>query len=610
MIWDGDCSFCRRWITRWEHRTGGKIDYEPSQTAADRFPQIPREEFSRSVFLIEPDGKITRAAEAVFRSLALASCSRYLLWMYQRVPGFAAMTEAAYRFIARHRNPIDRLDRIIVGTESRPATYVLTRGLFLRSIGVVYLIAFLSAYAQIDGLIGSNGILPVRSFVDYVTQRVGNAKWYLAPTLLYHNPSDATLHGLCIAGIVSAILLIVGVVPMFTTFVLWACYLSLVTAGQIFLGYQWDALLLEAGFLAILFSPPRWAGSRGRPSRVVLFLIRWLLFRLMLLSAIVKWFSGDGCWRDMTALRFHFETQPIPAWTSWYAHHWPHWMLAVGCLLMFIVEAIVPFLYFAPRRARMLAFWLTLWLQLAIMATGNYGFFNLLAIVLAFSLLDDSAIARLFRRKPPALPLPPGRPILRPIAVWPLAVVTFIVSGMAAIDRVALRRIDWPIPLAKLQAYVAPFDSTNAYGLFAVMTKDRPELVIEGSNDGVNWKPYEFKWKAGDPMHPPRYCIPHMPRLDWQLWFAALDPARNANWIQSFAYRLLVAQPEVLKLIDHNPFPDHPPKSIRIVLYDYHFSTPAERAATGVWWTRDNPRLYLPPVSLRGPKQSSEPFSL
>ncbi len=398
LIFDGDCSFCRRWITRWQHLTHDKIDYEPSQTAAARFPQIPPEEFGKSVFLVEPDGTNTRSAEAVFKSLALAGQYRSFNWLYQHAPPFALLTEILYGLVARHRDGIDLLDRAIVGTETRPATYVLTRGLFLRSIGMIYLIAFLSLFAQIDGLIGSNGILPASNFTTAVTQRFGATRWQIAPTLAYFNSSDAFLHGLCIAGIACAIALIVGIAPMFMTIALWAMYLSLVTVGQLFLGYQWDALLLEAGFLAILFSPILWAGSKQRPSRIVLFLIRWLLFRLMFLSALVKWFSGDETWRNMTALRFHFETQPIPTWTSWYAHNSPHWMLAFGCFAMFFIEGIVPFLYFAPRRARMFAFWLTVLLQLTIMATGNYGFFNLLTIVLAFSLLDDAAVARLFHR--------------------------------------------------------------------------------------------------------------------------------------------------------------------------------------------------------------------
>jgi hypothetical protein len=325
----------------------------------------------------------------------------------------------------------------------------------------------------------------------------------------------------------------------------------------------------------------------------------------MFLSAIVKWVSDDN-WRNMSALRYHFETQPIPTWTSWHAHWSPHLLLSIACFGMFVIEGIVPFLYFMPRRTRMLGFWMTVLLQVSIMATGNYGFFNVLAIVLAFSLLDDAAVARLY-----SLPLkwqrhlitPPvmidRRPILRPIFVWPLALVVFIVGLMMAVIDVSRTRVDWPAPLARLAQYVGPFNSANAYGLFRVMTTERPELVIEGSNDGSTWKEYAFKWKAGDVNRAPAFCEPHMPRLDWQMWFAALAPEYVQPWVQNLVYRLLTGQPEVLKLMDANPFPDHPPRYIRIVLYDYHFSTPAERKATGARWTRKPLRLYLPPVSIQ-----------
>jgi hypothetical protein len=272
-------------------------------------------------------------------------------------------------------------------------------------------------------------------------------------------------------------------------------------------------------------------------------------------------------------------------------------MLAVGCFAMFVIEGIVPFLYFAPRRTRMLAFWLTILLQVEIALTGNYGFFNVLTIVLALSLLDDAAIARIFHRSIPTQILP--RPILRPIFVWPLAVVIFIVTSMVGIERVSLRQIDWPRPLAALENAVRPFASTNSYGLFAVMTKDRPEIIFEGSDDQRRWEPYEFKWKAGDVMRRPAFCFPHMPRLDWQMWFAALDPQRNADWLQNFAYRLLANQPQVLALLARNPFPDHPPRYLRAWFYDYRFTTPQQRRTSGAWWTRRAVQQLLPPSSIR-----------
>ncbi|MEA2733831.1 MAG: hypothetical protein QOE14_282, partial [Humisphaera sp.] len=496
-----------------------------------------------------------------------------------------------------NRNLVDKIDRLIVGTETRPTTYRLTRGLFLRLLGLVYLIAFISLFAQIDGLIGSNGIQPVAPFLEAVRQARGTEGYWLAPTLAWFNASDGFLHALCITGIVTSCLLMIGVLPMLCCAVLWACYLSLTIACQDFLSFQWDVLLLEAGFLAILFAPPLWIGSTTRPSRIALFLIRWLLFRLMFWSALVKWFSGDATWRSMQALRHHFETQPLPTWTSWYAHHAPTWLLAIACAAMFFIEFVVPLFYFFPRRARLWAFWLTVVFQLGIMATGNYGFFNILAIVLAVSLLDDVAVAKITRGR---LVFPLRRAIVRPWIVGPIGVCIFVLSLVAGMQRLHWN-VSWPRPVVALREHTAPFCIANGYGLFEVMTKDRPELIIEGSDDGVNWKEYEFKYKPGDVMRRPRFCIPHMPRLDWLLWFEALGDRRQ--WFINFQVRLLQNQPEVLALMARNPFPDKPPRYVRAVEYDYRFSDLATKSATGAWWTRKPVRLHTPPLSL----QRSEP---
>jgi predicted DCC family thiol-disulfide oxidoreductase YuxK len=591
LIFDGDCSFCRRWITRWEHLTGDAIDYEPSQTAAERFPQIPREEFGKAVFLIEPDGTITRGAAAVFRSLAHANRYRLLLWLYEHIGFFALISETLYSFIARHRDGIDRIDRIVVGTETRPATHSLTRAVFLRGLGAIYLIAFLSLFIQIDGLVGSRGILPAK---DYL--------WHL-PTLAHFSTSDAFLHGMCITGIICSCGLIIGATPLLMTIVLWTTYLSLVIIGQDFLGFQWDALLLETGLLAILWSPPLWVSAKTPPSRVVLILYRWLIFRLMFLSALTKWLWNDDCWRDMTALKYHFETQPLPIWSSWYAHHNPMWMLKTSCAIMFFIEGIVPFLFFFPRRTRMLACWLTILLQVMIMATGNYGFFNILAILLCIPLLDDPAIAKLLRRGP----RPPlhGRPIVRMLIVWPMACVIFLLTTMALLDTRPSGPRDWWRPLEKLQMFAEQFRSTNSYGLFRVMTRDRPEIIVEGSDDGQNWKPYTFKYKEGDVDRRPTFCEPHMPRLDWQMWFAALEGSPR-QWFVNFVIGLLEGRREVTDLLADNPFPNAPPKYVRAVLYDYRFSPVDSKD----WWVRKPVRLFLPPVSLQRQKAIDQSFRL
>ena len=598
LIWDGDCSFCRRWILRWRNLTGDAIDYEPSQGVAERLPRVPREEFGKAVFFAEPDGRVTRAAEAVFRSLATAGQKRYLLWLYEHVRPFRWLTEFGYGVIARNRNLIDFFDVRLVGTETRPMTYRLSRALFLRLLGLVYLIAFLSLWTQIDGLIGSHGILPIASFLDMVRDARGSEGHWLVPTLAWLNPSDGFLDALCIAGIVASALLIVGVLPMLNCVVLWACYLSLVVACQDFLSFQWDILLLEAGFLAILFAPPLWLGSTTKPSGVVLFLIRWLLFRLMFWSALVKWFSGDETWRNMSALRHHFETQPLPTWTSWYAHHAPHWLLATSCAAMFLIEFIVPFLYFAPRRLRLLAFWLTVVFQLGIMATGNYGFFNVLAIVLAVSLLDDVAVANLTRGR---LVFPLRPPRVRPWIVAPVALCIFLLTWVAGIQRLRWN-VSWPQPIVELRDATARFYIANGYGLFEVMTTHRPELVVEGSHDGRTWLDYAFKYKMGDVARRPRFCIPHMPRLDWLMWFEALDTRGGVSqWFQNFLVRLLQNEPDVLQLMAKNPFPDKPPRYVRVIVYDYAFSDAATRRQTGAWWTRKAVMLRVYPSALPTP---------
>jgi hypothetical protein len=412
------------------------------------------------------------------------------------------------------------------------------------------------------------------------------------PTLVYLSPNDAFLHTLCTFGIISAIGLIIGVLPMLLTIILWACYLSLVVVGQTFLSFQWDSLLLEAGFLAILWSPPLWAGPRNRhePSRVVLLLFRWLLFRLMFLSAVTKWVSGDTSWRDMTALRYHFETQPLPTWMSWYAHHSPHWVLSLSCAIMFFIEFVVPFFYFLPRRTRLLGFWLTVLLQADIMATGNYGFFNILTIVLAFTLLDDAALAGIFRiRQIAPRRIRASRPVLRYVAVWPIAAVVMILTSTRFQD--PWRQKPWPAWIAVARSNALPFQSTNNYGLFRVMTKERPELAVEGSDDGVTWNEYGFKYKMGDVARRPQFLIGHMPRLDWQMWFAALGAD---DWLNNLVFRLLTGEGEVTRLLAYNPFPNHPPRYMRVVLYDYRFSDRGSPA----WWVRRPVGVLIGPLSI------------
>jgi hypothetical protein len=483
--------------------------------------------------------------------------------------------------------------------------YTLTAAVTLRSLGLVYALAILSLWVQIDGLIGSRGILPIDAFLTRVAARVGDdAFWYL-PTLVWLAPGDGILHALCAAGTVLALMLAAGFLPTVALVGLWVIYLSLTVAGQDFLGFQWDNLLLETGLLAIILVPPGLRLGVGRvraPSPFALFLFRWLVFRLMLGSGLVKLASGDpSWWPDLTALTYHYETTCLPVWVGWFVHQAPLWVHRVSCALVLASELVVPFFVFGPRCLRLAAFWIFVAQQAGIALTGNYGFFNVLTVVLCFSLLDDAAWPRR-RRRDEAAPL--ARP---PIKAWsfgavaPLGGVILVlglVSVVGQLDR-ALQRFDrgmaivWPAPILRLAEAADPFRSVNGYGLFARMTKNRPEIVVEGSDDAVTWRPYAFRWKPGDVHARPRFVAPHQPRLDWQMWFAALGNPRTNPWFILFLHRLLEGSPAVVGLLADNPFPNAPPRYVRAVLYDYHFTRRDD--PDGAWWKREPLGLYAAP---------------
>ncbi|HEY2952270.1 MAG TPA: lipase maturation factor family protein [Verrucomicrobiae bacterium] len=641
LIFDGDCAFCRRWITRWKQTTGERVDYVPLQSAtiAAQFPELSLEQLESAVHLVEPNGRVTRGAEAVFRALAVArrpqergrlvrenrpdenhadeaSALHWPLWLYENVPGFAPVSELAYRVIAANRRFFSLITRWLWGQRVEQPTNFLVRWLFLRLLGVTYLIAFLSLNAQLPGLIGSNGIVPAQQVMRAITQDtadLGLDRFRVAPTLCWCSAEDGFLRGLSIAGMALSALLILNFAPALCLFLLWLIYLSLTQVSTIFLGYQWDNLLLETGLLAIFFAPSHLWPKLAReapPPRVVLWLLRWLLFRLMFASGLAKLLSGDATWHDLTALTFHYETQPLPTPLAWYAHNLPVWFHKASCAGMFSVELILPFLIFVPRRPRVLAFWAFMLLMLGIALTGNYTFFNLLACALCVTLLDDFALVpfapqtwaeRVGAGARPAWLRPRPR-LLRWARGAGLALLLALVLGVSAVEMLAKMGVRWPAdhPLVKLYQWVAPFRSINGYGLFAVMTTSRPEIIVEGSHDGKTWQAYEFRHKPGDLRRRPSFVAPHQPRLDWQMWFAALGEVRGNPWFVNFCFRLLQGKPEVLALMEKNPFPDRPPKLIRARVYEYHFTTPEERRKDGAWWRREYKGEYCPPLSLQG----------
>ncbi len=613
LVFDGDCSFCRLWIERWRALTGERIQYAPYQQAAEKFPQVPREEFVRSVQLIHPDGKVSSAARAVFESLAVVPGLGWMLWVYLHIPGVAPVSELFYRFVARNRNPLYRLTRLFWGKHFERPTFSLASWLFMRLLGVAYFFAFLSLATQVLGLMGSNGgILPAREFLEMVEARVGLERYWFFPTLAWLNSSDAALRAMSIGGAVGSVLLILDVTPLPVSSVLWVLYLSLVTVGQDFLAFQWDNLLLEAGFLAILMAPwhlwPR-ALRKSSPPRFARWLLWFLLFRLMFSSGVVKLTSGDPTWRNLTALEYHYYTQPLPTVFAWYIHLAPAWFQQASVIFMFFVEMAVPFLIFAPRLWRFVGGGLLILLQLLIVLTGNYAYFNLLTIALCLLLFDDAFLARFF---PHALAerlcahLPgPRRFSLRRWLTMPFAVILFAAGLLQLADLLA---IQW-LPSAAFQmlADLQPLRISNGYGLFAIMTTSRHEIVIEGSNDGETWLDYEFKYKPGDLHRAPRWVQPFQPRLDWQMWFAALGDYRSSPWFGQLMLRLLEGSPHVLNLFERNPFPHAPPKYVRAVIYDYQFTSWSERRLQGDWWRRRLLGDYFPVVALKQPESGGAP---
>ncbi len=603
MLFDQDCGFCRRWIARWQRFTGDKVDYESFQSAADRFPEIPRENFVRAVHLIGPDGSYTTGAEAVFGALAHGGRGWPLAW-YRHVPGFRPVSEALYRAVAGHRNAGNRVSNWLWGRHVVPPGETRTVSLFVRGMGLVFAVAFLSLWVQVVSLVGTHGILPAHEFLDAVREHIGASRYWLLPTVFWVNTSDVALHIVCGLGVTCSLLVVAGFIPGAGLLASWALYLSLLGIGQDFLRFQWDSLLLEAGIVAVLIAPWRWRLRQVWPlSRPALWLARWLIFRLMFTSAVVKLASGDPTWRDLTALDYHYYTQPLPPWTAWYAHHWPEWWQKLSVCAMFLAEGIAPFLIWGPRRVRMTGAAIICTIQLLIMATGNYGFFNLLTLVLCIPLLDDGLWMRRGERDEPiacgvidagaSVPLAPVTPRSLARASIPRTVIVALVFlatlvPFAGLFKINPRRLG---PVNTIASALSPFYVANHYGLFAIMTTSRPEIVIEGSRDGVEWKAYEFRYKPGDMMKRPRLCMPHMPRLDWQMWFAALGDVRQNRWFLVLCWRLLEGSPDVRSAFAVDPFGDEPPKYIRANVYVYNFTTAEERRATGAWWKR----------ALRGP---------
>ncbi|WP_282692653.1 lipase maturation factor family protein [Streptomyces sp. CC208A] len=458
----------------------------------------------------------------------------------------------------------------------------LSRTVFQRGLAVLYCVAFLSAALQFRALIGERGMLPVPDFLRRTTP-------LRSPSLFHWRYSDRLFAAVAWTGVVLAVALAAGAgdavplaVAMLLWLVLWGLYLSIVNVGQTWYGFGWESLLLETGFLAVFLGNDDIA-----PPVLVLFLLRWLLFRVEFGAGLIK-IRGDACWRKLTCLYHHHETQPMPGPLSWFFHRMPGPLHRVEAAANHVVQLGVPFLLFAPQPVASVAAGLMIVTQLWLVLSGNFAWLNWLTIVLAVPALDLSS----FTGDRPR----PDPPLWYVALVLALAVMVLVRSYRPVRNLLSRHQ-------AMNRSY-DPFHLVNTYGAFGTVGRVRDEIVIEGTSDpdpgpDAEWREYGFKGKPGDPRRLPRQFAPYHLRLDWLMWFAALSPGYAGDWFGPFVERLLTGDRDTLRLLAHNPFPDAPPVHVRARLYRYRFSTWHELRTTGAWWQRRLLRTYMPQVRLR-----------
>lgn len=618
-MWDDDSWLCRQSVARLRYHLGSRGDFAPCQDARERLADVPDQAFARSVLLIDTSGHIRTGAAALLCGRTYGQGGRLAWWCYRNIPLLGSLAEWLHAVAAR-RPWGERLCRWLFGPDLLPRQHRLARWLFLRLLGIVSLCAFASLYVQADGLFGSQGISPASQYLDQVADHAasmeaayqqGNPdgwssldRYLYVPTILWLDAGDTAILACIVIGLMLSILLIFDVAPGPVILGLWLIYLSLVTVGTTFLMYQWDALLLEALFVSLFIAPWRRVlpGLRRdrEPSRAGIWLVRLLVFKLMFMSGVVKLLANDHTWDNLTALDFHYFTQPIPNPISYYAHHLPHAVHAASTVVMFAIELILPFFIFGPRRLRLLAWGGFVLLMVMIGLTGNYGFFNALTVVLAMSLVDDTLLSRfapgsLRARLPDIREAPRTAGRWARGVVWVCAVPILLISGMkmdARFDRSA-DRAAWT---QRVLERTASFHTINSYGLFASMTTTRPEIEVQGSRDGIAWETYKFTYKPGPVEQRPRFAGLHMPRVDWQMWFAALRGCQRARWFHGFMQRLLEGSGPVRGLLERDPFEGEPPTYLRSTLYMYTFADIGDPQ----WWKRERVGQYCPTVTLRG----------
>ena len=508
--------------------------------------------------------------------------------------------------------------RWLFSSEDGAVDRLLPRWLFLRGLGLIYFSAFYSLVFQIKGLIGPNGILPADEYLRNLT-KLGAERFWFAPTLLWFASGSHMLTAICWIGMIAAVLLVLNLWPRATLVVCFVCFLSFVSAAQDFSGYQSDGMLLEAGFISLFFVPPGLRPGLGRdhpPSRASLFLLQWEWFRIYFESGMVKLASGDPEWRNFTAMDEYYQNGPLPTWIGWYVQQLPHKVHAFATGATLVLELGLVWMFFLPRRWRILCFFIVTAWQVPVILTANYTFLNYLVLLLGVLLLDDRFLLRWL---PKGLLRPMGGLSLieaqvpsassaevaqssgafKHIKAIKLAIISVILTWIFYATTLQMLWIPFgrlPLPTSPVVA-LDPFRIANRYGLFAVMTRGRYEIEFQGSNDGETWVAYPFRYKPQDPAVAPGIYAPYQPRFDWNLWFASLGSWRDNMFVVSAEERLLANDPDVLALFKGNPFGSSPPKYVRAVIWQYWFTSLEEKRNTGMWWRRQYLGLYAPTLT-------------
>jgi len=481
---------------------------------------------------------------------------------------------------------------------------LIPRWIVLRALGLIYCSAFVSLLFQIRGLMGPAGILPAGRYLEAVAQSFGPwTRLWFAPTLLWVGSGSHVLMAMCWAGLAASLLLTINVWPRAMLLICFACFLSFVSAAQDFSGYQSDGMLLEAGFLALFFAPPGWRPGLGHshpPSRASLFLLQWEWFRIYFESGLVKLLSGDQEWRHLTAMDEYYQNGPLPTWIGWYIEHLPHWFHVATAFSTLALELAIVWMLFLPRPWRIVCFLIVTPWEVAVIFTANYCFLNYLVLTLGFLLLDDRFFQRWVRRNAEPQDVEAGtegeKAAWRLVSDFGLAVSVVLLSLVGYVTTVELVSMVFgrlPLPMQPV-TMLEPFRIANQYGLFAVMTRGRYEIEFQGSNDGQAWVAYPFRFKPQALDRAPGIYAPYQPRFEWNLWFASLGAWQQNPLVPRTEERLLVNGPDVLALFASNPFASGAPRQVRAVLWQYWFTSIAQKRMTGDWWTRRLIGLYAP----------------